>query len=454
MVIGFWFTALLSNSGHFITPLLLAVTVTLGARWGAGLSLDHVLFRPHGDSGRSPEFGYPIWLMGLCISLAYASAGLSKLYLTDGAWIWEGGTRRGFITDMRDAATLWGAIIVNNLPIAILASIFAAFGQTFYVYSCFTRSLLIKSAIGLLIAIPFLIGLLLFMGLFWWPWFVLVLLWFLPWAKIDDFIGGSLAKATEREPGTRQRNLAVCTAAVLIFGHAYVVVRGIEFEPLFSNYPMYAVAYPMGSELEKRRWNEYKESNPDYVYDVTVETPDGRVAEIGHRYRASTILARFLDIASPYWRAKPNSIWTSAERGEAPGSHCDLQRKALADFIPGEGTADLVYRRSDFDLVDGRLLMVKQGEATASHRRERSLQLPVGRRCGLIRTACANGSHPMAEMSSSSMTVNAYSANPMSDCYAYGTPVARSASSTRAAMDWRGGCKIGLASALTRACCY
>jgi hypothetical protein len=36
------------------------------------------------------------------------SAGLSKLIMTDGGWIWETGARKGFIENFIYATTDWG----------------------------------------------------------------------------------------------------------------------------------------------------------------------------------------------------------------------------------------------------------------------------------------------------------------------------------------------------------
>ena len=363
LAVAYCLIGLLSGDGHSVTPLLLALLVTVNARWGAALSLDRLLFRRAAPMGRSPEFGYPIWLMGLCICLAYTSAGISKIYLTGGAWIWEGGARWGFMVDMDGAATLWGPIFINDLPLAILASVFSAFGQIAYIYSCFTRNLLIKSAIGLFIALPFLGGLVLFMGLFWWPWFTLVALWYLPWTKIDELLGRRWQDTERKEPAHAQRNWATGAAVVLLFGHGYVVAKGIEIEPLFSNYPMYVVALPMGSEEEDARWQDHVSRNPDFVYAVSVETVDGRVTDISQRYRGTIFLDRVLKVPSLYRRAGPREVWNRIEEGETSDQLCRLQREVLARVDSDARAANLVYQRRHFDLEDGKIVWSSKGKS-------------------------------------------------------------------------------------------
>lgn len=137
--------------------MLLALVATVPARWGDGWGLDRVVniffFRKPAAMQRSRAYGYPIWLGGLTIALAYTTAGLSKYWITDGASLWDTGARWGFITDLNIAATDWALPIVNSYPLALGASLFACLGRVVYIASCFTRSYWIKLALGVFVAL-------------------------------------------------------------------------------------------------------------------------------------------------------------------------------------------------------------------------------------------------------------------------------------------------------------
>jgi hypothetical protein len=63
-----WLAALLSNQGHFITPLLLAMTATLIAPWWVAWGIDAIFGRRRGCGHvASQHYGYPVWLLGLVI---------------------------------------------------------------------------------------------------------------------------------------------------------------------------------------------------------------------------------------------------------------------------------------------------------------------------------------------------------------------------------------------------
>jgi uncharacterized membrane protein YphA (DoxX/SURF4 family) len=141
LLVGFlWLAALLVNEDHFLTPLLLGLTATLFVPWSERWSVDWLL-NDHGTdtSVASPYYGYGIWLLGLVIGLTYMTAGLSKLVITDGGWLWDTGARNGFIRDLHQATTDWGMVLSNNYFLALVASMLSAFGQGIYVYACFTR---------------------------------------------------------------------------------------------------------------------------------------------------------------------------------------------------------------------------------------------------------------------------------------------------------------------------
>ena len=321
--VSFWLAALLTGEGHSLTPLLLAVAVGLPARWGDGLSLDRWLGISKPIEGRSLIYGYPAWLMGLCIALAYASAGVSKLVLTDGAWIWGTGARWGFVSDLRVAATDWGLMFVNNYWLAVFASIIGGIGQVVYLYSCFTRSARIKGAIGLLVAFPFLIGLMLFMGLFWWQWAILVILLYVPWPLLGRWIDRP-GTTSDGGAGFAQhpfhRRWAVVIAWALLVSHGVVVFQQREYEPFLSNYPMYAMTFPMGSDYEQKEWENYKKHDRHFVLNAKIEGDD---TESLNSYLWFSPVLENMRLPSPRWAAPVRSVASLlAENKPIPESLC------------------------------------------------------------------------------------------------------------------------------------
>ena len=301
LVIAIWMAVFFWNQNHFFSPLLLAVTTALPARWSDDLSVDRILGFARPLKARSRIYGYPIWLMGLCIALAYTAAGFSKLVMTNGAWLWDTGSRWGFITDLNLAVTDWGLISVNNYWLAVLASAFASFGQIIYLYSCFTRSIWIKTAIGAFIAVPFLVGLVLAMGLFWWPWALLVVLLYIPWAPIGKWLdrldGGFLPTAPLPSFAPHAR-WALCVTWTLLFIHAYAVVfkKSTELEPIVSNFDMYAITFPMGTESELANWREYEKHGRHYITVINATMPNGDTLDLTGRHRLADFLQR-VDLA-------------------------------------------------------------------------------------------------------------------------------------------------------------
>ncbi len=351
---------MLMNTGHFITPLLLALAVTLPARWSDGLSLDRLLGLARPLAARSPLYGYPIWLMGLCIALAYAAAGLSKLYLTNGAWLWDTGVRWGFVADLNLAATDLGVYFVNNYWLAVLGSVFASFGQIIYLYSCFTRSILIKSAIGLFVAIPFLLGLMAFMGLFWWPWAMLVVLLYIPWPLLSRALDPREARSEPSMPLNSfpfHAKWATCAACTLLGMHAYAVLSKTEYEPIFSNYPMYAVSFPMGSELNSGSSKQYERYGRNFVFDIEVSYRDGAATAYGLYYRVASVITSTGLFNSPYRQFAARKVWAAAEQG-TPLSPitCQSVRSLVSTFAKPDDIVAVRYSRRSYTLEQGQLV--------------------------------------------------------------------------------------------------
>jgi hypothetical protein len=358
----FWLAICLQPSGHWNTPLLLALVATIPAPWGERWSLDSLL---RGNFRRpllaSPFYGYAIWLLGLTIGLTYTTAGLSKLVVTEGRWLWETGARNGFIQDLAIAATDWGMILTNNYVLALGASVISAFGQGVYVWSCFTRSPLVKYAIAFGIAFPFLIGLVLFMGHFWWCWAILIVMLYVPWTAIDRGIAGKQQSAhvfggTPRED--RHRRWFLSATGLLISLHAFAVVSKTEYEPLYSNYKMYAEGMPAGSAHEAAFWSKYKTYNRNHQFAIRVLGPDS-VVDLGPYYHLAWNLTR-----AHLWRLdavklNPSLVFKSFDAGlPIKRNFCETLRTVASSYAVSGPARAIRFAKRYYDMVDGQMVWV------------------------------------------------------------------------------------------------
>jgi len=348
-----WLFVLTNNEGHFITPLLLALTATLPARWGDALSLGAKLRTGSflGSPVRSRLYGAPIYICGLVIALAYTAAGLSKIILTHGEWLWDTGARLGFVEDLRLAAGTWALPLINSPTLALLASVFACLGQVGYIAACLTRSYRVKLAIGLLVGFPFLFGLAIFMGLYWWPWAILAVGLYLPWtAQFGRNRPPEPALDSDRPfLGWGQFWTAVMIAA-LVAGHAVAVAFRFEYAPILSNYPMYADPFRRGAHEADLRWAKWKENGLNYRLAVRYETASGAAIDVSDRYAWARIFTVITAIGT-------NWNWLSIryfEDGDMldglNADRCGLARRQAAGFtVEGQPVATIGIGRRYYD---------------------------------------------------------------------------------------------------------
>ena len=361
-----WLAALLWNYGHFLTPLLLGMTATMFAPWGAGLSVDAVVARRQ-NRERSPLYGYPIWLLGLAIGLAYASAGISKLLITQGAWIWNTGSRNGFIQDFGIAFTDLGLLFTSSYPLGLIASVLSAFGQIAYVYSSFTRNNLIKYGICYLIALPFLAGLVIFMGHFWWPWAILIAILYLPWETIDRRIWGdrqAVAALASHDfvsgrCGQQQRSIFFAATSVLIGIHLVAVAINKELEPLFSNYPMYIARKGVGPNTpeEARLWQKRVAHGYHFRPVVHLVLADGSQRDISLAYRIGEFINSRQIHRSVYPRLQARMVYHNAHR-KMPISADSCAAIRDAAHTLSDGRAQFVrYNAQFYEVANGAMTL-------------------------------------------------------------------------------------------------
>jgi hypothetical protein len=357
-----WTVAFLGNYGHFITPLLLAMTATMAAPWSSAWSVDALARGEfHGRNEVGKVYGAPIWLLGFVIGLTYTTAGLSKLVMTNGAWLWDTGARNGFIQDFGRAATDWGMVISNDYALALAASILSALGQAICVYACFARSTAIKFAMGAFVALPFLVGLVLFMGLFWWPWAILLLILYTPWRWIDRRLAPSATwiHLDGSRSHARQRTWFLAATATLVALHAFAVLSRTEREPLYSNYPMYAERMPAGSPHEAAFWSRFKRYDRHYRIALHAVSTAG-TTDLSGTYALAEVFSR-----RSVWRADviglaPREVLARTSMGAPLGAELCERLDGAARSIAAEDApvTRLLYAKRYFELADGRMTWV------------------------------------------------------------------------------------------------
>jgi len=237
--------------------------------WGDGLSIDaawrRYRGRPQPLRGMT-EYGLSVWIPGFAMGVAFLAAAFAKLDSSGLAWITGGAARYHFVTDAGQARVDWGLDVAANLGLAQVASLGAVVFEALFIGNILARGWVARLMFGIAAA-GLLTGFLLFQGVFWSMWWVMLLA-FLPW----DLVAHATAKVLRRDAGPRPSirrdevrvdppagsmesgwlrswQIAVLSAFVL----QQVVFSGIrlEMEPLVSDYGMYSWTYGSTQEFDE-----------------------------------------------------------------------------------------------------------------------------------------------------------------------------------------------------------
>lgn len=164
-----------------IVTILLLVVIP----WGRGFGIDETIRRLRGrESPSRIPLGLALWLPGLMLGLAWAAAAFAKLDRSGTEWITGGAIKYHFVEDAAAAPVEWGTWIAARpgLAVAVAAGGFL-FEAAFLLNVFFSRPLL-RIAFGLS-AVAFFAGTVLFQGVYWFTWWMLLLA-FLPWQALVD----------------------------------------------------------------------------------------------------------------------------------------------------------------------------------------------------------------------------------------------------------------------------
>ena len=240
-------------TSHTVSALLLTMVCLLPARWGDAWRLDawlrRKIVRRNGRGGRDPDSGesasisgFPIWVPVLVLGVTFAAAAWAKLQNGLG-WILNGTVKYHFISDMEDAWVNWGVRMTESHAVAVALSAGAVILEAVLITAAMSRSDGYRLAMGVA-ALGLLVGFMLFQGVVWPAWWVL-LLGFLPWRRIS---GTALPSRTGMAP--RLRPVELMVVLFIVGQQLYASARHVEARPVFTAYDMYSTTYDTPEDYE------------------------------------------------------------------------------------------------------------------------------------------------------------------------------------------------------------
>lgn len=247
----------LQTTSHAVSALLLTMVCLLPARWGSAWSVD-ALLRRRNPSFRSAEknnvdgnsrsgnseliSGFPIWVPVLVLGVTFAAAAWAKMQNGLG-WILNGTVKYHFISDMEHAWVDWGVRMTEAHAVAVALSAAAVIVEALLITAAVARSDEYRLAMGLA-ALGLLAGFVLFQGVVWPGWWVL-LLGFLPWRRMSGTWRPSTPAAVPR-----LRAVELVLVLFVVAQQIYVCAMHLEARPVFSAYDMYSTTYETREDYE------------------------------------------------------------------------------------------------------------------------------------------------------------------------------------------------------------
>ena len=269
------FVAVVHDSTHPNSTLVLTLIALLPSRWGDAVSVDAWRRSRNGVASSvtrtAKHYGYSVWAPGLVFGVAFAAAAWAKVVGTGPSWILNGSVKYHFITDAPNAPLDWGLQLAGHPYLAVLASLGTVVVEALVLTAAFSRNDWYRLVMGAL-AFGMLAGFAVFMGVVWPGWWIL-LLGFLPWGRVVSHFRRQPAPpggVSPTQPGQLiQPSVGQLIAIVLVLGQQIVVSSmRIERAPVFTYYPMYSSTY-MTPE-------QFNAAVAPY-YRIVLSTPRGRV---------------------------------------------------------------------------------------------------------------------------------------------------------------------------------
>ena len=254
-----WTLVRLHHTGtHNWAVLLITVLGLVTVRWGDGFSLDERLRRwrrrPPRARGPGAAYGFAVWFPGLVLGTAMTAAAFAKICASGLNWILGGAVKYHFVTDAVLAPVDWGLWIASHHWAAVVASAVAVTVEGTLIVAAFLRPGLGRAALGAA-GFMLLIGFYLFQNEFWYAWWLLLICYFTPWARIWQWMSLLMRQRATRSPSPQPYALApsqYAAATLVCFLQLIACGFQIEWQPLLSNYPMYSSTYPSTAAFDTR----------------------------------------------------------------------------------------------------------------------------------------------------------------------------------------------------------
>jgi predicted DCC family thiol-disulfide oxidoreductase YuxK len=211
---------------HDWGPPFIALLVMTVVRWGDGVSLDAAVRRLRGRGSPRPRdhtYGLAIWLPGFMLGLGFLAAAWAKIAVNGGfAWALTGAVQFHWVEDAGNAPVEWGLWIAQHQWLAVLLATAGLVVEATFIAHAFYRSDLVRGVFGL-IGLSLLLGFMLFQGIFWLAWWLLLAA-LLPWQRLTEAVMALMPVQVVITDGT----CALCrrTARVL---HAADVFNRLHF---------------------------------------------------------------------------------------------------------------------------------------------------------------------------------------------------------------------------------
>jgi hypothetical protein len=289
---------------HRWAPYVILLVALLVVPWGDGLSADAWLRRRRGLPPKArepgPHYGVALWIPGLVLGMVWLAAAWSKLDATGWEWISSGAVKYHWAEDSVSAPTDLGAYIASHQALAVLFSAAGVLAEaTFWLHIFFRSSWVRLAFFGL--GLSLLGGFYLFQGVFWFPWWLLLLA-LLPWQPISERVQAlvpRLRTVPERPAVAHRWTLAFglplsVAVAFLVTQQVAISAERVEQIPFFTNYPMYNWTYDSEAEFNARVRDKFtvyqfrdatQDSDPNIernIEELGVSRSLGEIAELAN----------------------------------------------------------------------------------------------------------------------------------------------------------------------------
>ncbi|MBI4888832.1 MAG: hypothetical protein HY824_17165 [Acidobacteria bacterium] len=175
----------LATNIHVWELSFLTVLTLLPVPWGDAFSADEMIRRWRGREAHrghaGKRFGYAVWMPGFVLGAVWAGAAYSKLEESGLNWILGGAVKYHWVIDAPAARVDWGLWVASHHWAAVTMSAFGVGLETVFIAAAFARTSGVRTALAIVLGMPLLLGFFLFHGVRWWPWWLVLVSFAVPW---------------------------------------------------------------------------------------------------------------------------------------------------------------------------------------------------------------------------------------------------------------------------------